>query len=562
MGKKAIIQFTDVPYTLDSFGLTMSGASASFEINTDWGIIDPGWSGGVEASTTNLYNYIIDNLPVGTDITISKTSDTINLFSESCTSVYFYKTNGGSTTTISSGNLEHNGLTTTYAIVSSQNWTSNYNVGSNIINLTWSGASDPEGSIKGYDLSYKIGTSNTWFTVPFIPTSDGGASYDVTITQQVTHVFRVRTVDTTNLVSDYVYFTQSITPIFQISSTSNLSTSGCPLANPNVTVYLTSATPSINSYVYNDANNTSAFNGTRTSVFSGPTSFPRSWKIGTPTNAYYSCTIDSTGKIINNPLLCTLTLAYNSGLLSNKSNEDRITCTYPVIVGNNVYWSPTQTLIVGTTLYKNTTLTTIVPLGYYRIYFQDPTTQLESEYIIKVDSAGKIIERNIFSSFCANTVTPGGGGGGGGGCIDPLVSILLPNGITKIAAEVKVNDIILTVHEITKELGEFKVLSKKIITQPKVIVKFTDGTEIKVSDTHKFLMSDDTWKQIFMLKGNETVKGLENDKTIEEIIKIGEGDVVMFEIEDAHTYISDGLISHNLKEYLSLAMDANFPSDL
>jgi hypothetical protein len=64
-----------------------------------------------------------------------------------------------------------------------------------------------------------------------------------------------------------------------------------------------------------------------------------------------------------------------------------------------------------------------------------------------------------------------------------------------------------------------------------------------------------------MLKGNETVKGLENDKTIEEIIKIGEGDVVMFEIDDAHTYISDGLISHN-KDYLSVAMDADFPSAL
>jgi hypothetical protein len=540
----------------------MSGASASFEINTDWGIIDPGWSGGVEASTTNLYNYIIDNLPVGTDITISKTSDTINLFSESCTSVYFYKTNGGSTTTISSGYLEHNGLTTTYAIVSSQNWTSNYNVGSNIINLTWSGASDPEGSIKGYDLSYKIGTSNTWFTVPFIPTSDGGASYDVTITQQVTHVFRVRTVDTTNLVSDYVYFTQSITPIFQISSTSNLqSTSACPLSNPNVTVYLTTATPSINAYVYNDVANTSTFNGTRTSVFSGTTSSPRSWKIGTPTNAYYSCTIDSTGKIINNPLLCTLTLAYNSGLISSKTSAALTACNYPVIINNNVYWAPNQTLIVGTILYTTTTLTTVVALGYYHIYYQDPITQLESEYIIRVGSAGNILERNTYSSFCANTGGVSTGGGGGGGCIDPLVSILLPNGITKIAAEVKVNDIILTVHEITKELGEFKVLSKKIITQPKVIVKFTDGTEIKVSDTHKFLMSDDTWKQIFMLKGNETVKGLENDKTIEEIIKIGEGDVVMFEIEDAHTYISDGLISHN-KDYLSLAMDANFPSDL
>jgi hypothetical protein len=63
-------------------------------------------------------------------------------------------------------------------------------------------------------------------------------------------------------------------------------------------------------------------------------------------------------------------------------------------------------------------------------------------------------------------------------------------------------------------------------------------------------MNDNTWKQIFNLKGNETVKGLEIDKTIKEIVRIGEGDVVMFEIEEAHTYISDGLISHNLKQYI------------
>lgn len=561
MGKKATIQFTDVPYGLDFFGLTMSGASASFEMYLAWDgtSLSPGYT--KEDATISLYDYIDNNLPIGTDITISKTTDTVNLFSESCTFVNFYNTTGGSTTPISSGNLNHNGFTSTYAVVSSQNWTSNYTVGSNIINLTWSGASDPEYSIKGYDLSYKIGTSNTWFTVPFIPTSDGGASYDVAITQQVTHVFRVRTVDTTNLVSDYVYFTQSITPIFQISSTSNLqSTSACPLANPNVPVYLTSATPSINSYVYNDVANTSAFNGTRTSVLSGTGSSARSWKIGTPTNIYYSCTIDSTGKIINNPLLCTL--AYNSGLISSKTSAALTACNYPVIINNNVYWLSSQTLSVGTVLYTTTTLTTVVALGYYHIYSQDPITQLESEFIIRVGSSGQILERNTYSSFCAYTGGGSSGGGGGGGCVDPLVSILLPNGITKIAAEVKVNDIILTVHEITKELGEFKVLSKKIITQPKVIVKFTDGTEIKVSDTHKFLMSDDTWKQIFMLKGDETVKGLENDKTIEEIIKIGEGDVVMFEIEEAHTYISDGLISHNkLLYYYSLedSITSNYP---
>ena len=545
MGKKTIIQFTDIPYTTDFFGLTMSGGSASFEIPLS------AWDGNYlnfpigytkEDTVIGLYNWINTKLPIGSDITVSKTSDAVYLFSESCTSVKFYK---NSTTTLS-GSLDHIGYSTTYANVSSQNWTANYTVGSNIINLTWSGASDPEGLIKGYDLSYKIGSSNTWFSVPLIETIDGGANYDVTITQQVTHVFRVRTVDTSNLVSDYIYFTYSITPVFQISSTSNLaSLSACSLANTNTPVYLSTAIPSINSYVYSNSNLTTGFNGTRTSVTSITGTTPRSWKIGTPTNVYYSCTIDSTGKIINNPILCVLT--YNTGLLSSKTSTALSACSYNVVSNNNVYWSSSQTLVIGTILYTNTTLTTLVALGFYHIYYQDPITNLESDYIIQVDSVGKIIDLKNYSTFCP---VSGGGGGGGGGCVDPSVSILLPNSVTKLASEVKVNDIILTIHEITKELGEFKVLTKKIITQPKVIVRFTDGTEIKVSDTHKFLMSDDTWKQIFNLKGNETVKGLEIDKTIKEIIRIGEGDVVMFEIEEAHTYISDGLISHNLKMYI------------
>jgi hypothetical protein len=63
MGKKATIQFTDVPYTQDSFGLTMSGASASFEINGPWdsSYLIPGYT--KEDATIGLYNYIIDNLP-------------------------------------------------------------------------------------------------------------------------------------------------------------------------------------------------------------------------------------------------------------------------------------------------------------------------------------------------------------------------------------------------------------------------------------------------------------------------------------------------------------------
>jgi hypothetical protein len=557
MGRKITIIFLDVPSSLDSFGLTMSGASASFEINADWGTtIDPGWAGGKEASTTNLYNYINSNLPVGTDITVSKTTDTIYLFSESATNARFYQSG--------TGDLIISGAMGSYANVSAQSWSSNYSVGSNILNLSWSGASDPEGFIKGYDLNYKVGNSSTWITVPLINTVEGAASYDFTIGQQVTHVFRVRTVDTSNLTSDYIYFTYSITPIFQISPSSVPASSACSiLAAPNTPVYLQTATPSINGYVYTNSLYSTGFDGTRSTVTGVAGSSARNWKIATPTNALYSCTINGLGLITAEPILCSS--PYSIGLLSNKATTGLKACNYNVLSTNPVYWQ--GSLVVGRILYRSVTgvtLTTPVTQGHYRILYTDPTSGLDSDYIIEVSSTGAILSINVYSSYCAFSAGGGGsGGGGGGGCVDPLVSILLPNGSTKIAAEIKVNDIILTIHEITKELGEFKVLNKKIITQPKVIVKFTDGTEIKVSDTHKFLMSDNTWKQIFMLKGNETVKGLENDKTIEEIIKIGEGDVVMFEIEEAHTYISDGLISHNKGEYLSLSYDdyssGNYP---
>lgn len=546
MGKKVTILFLDVPDNLESFGLSMSGPSASFAIDPVWGVVvEPGSS--KEVSTTNLYNYISNNIPLGTDITATASDDTIYLFSESATSVIFYQSVTG--IELISG-LMGSTPTNGYANVSAQNWSSNYPSGSNILNLSWSGASDPEGFIRGYDLNYKVGNSSTWISIPFINTIEGGASYNFTINQQVTHAFRVRTVDTANATSNYVYFTYSVTPIFQISQNSVSGQDACLIAvDPNTVIYLQTATPSINGVVYVDDGFVAEFDGTRDTVdaqFSGPTS--RSWKIKTPTNLLYSCVINNAGVIVAEPTLCSL--SYNSGLLSNKEVTALLACRKVVLSNNPVYWQ--GTLAVGIILYRNVSaniLSSPVAQGFYHIYYSDPLSELESEYIIEVGSTGAILSLSIYSSFCAITIVSSGGGGGGG-CVDPLVSILLPNGTTKFAGEVKVNDTILTIHEITKELGEFKVLKKQIITQEKVIVIFTDGDEIKVSNTHKFLMSDDTWKQIFELKGNETVRGLENDKTIKEIVKIGEGEVVMFEIEEAHTYISDGLVSHN-KYYIS-----------
>jgi hypothetical protein len=76
---------------------------------------------------------------------------------------------------------------------------------SNNVLLSWSGATDNT-LIMGYEIQYKPSYGNTWIiTVPFVKTPNGYGSVNVpllTIGQQ--YDFRVRTVDVSNNVSDYI----------------------------------------------------------------------------------------------------------------------------------------------------------------------------------------------------------------------------------------------------------------------------------------------------------------------------------------------------------------------
>jgi intein/homing endonuclease len=87
----------------------------------------------------------------------------------------------------------------------------------------------------------------------------------------------------------------------------------------------------------------------------------------------------------------------------------------------------------------------------------------------------------------------------------------------------------------------------EIIEQPRVSIQFDDGTDMIVSNTHKFLMWDLVWKQVFQLSSGNVIKGLDVNKTVVDIQPLGIGTVVKITVEDAHTYIAGGLISHNVK---------------
>jgi len=136
---------------------------------------------------------------------------------------------------------------------------------------------------------------------------------------------------------------------------------------------------------------------------------------------------------------------------------------------------------------------------------------------------------------------------GGGGCPDPRVLITLADRTTKPAGEIQVGDLLYTMHESTKEFGVFAVTDMSIEEQPMVNIIFTDGIILSVSKTHKFLMAGGDWQQVFELGEGSVIKGLEVNKTIQRIDNIGVAPAVKLTVADAHTYIADGMISHNIK---------------
>jgi len=134
------------------------------------------------------------------------------------------------------------------------------------------------------------------------------------------------------------------------------------------------------------------------------------------------------------------------------------------------------------------------------------------------------------------------------GCPSPNVLLLMGDMSSKPAGQVQIGDFVYTMHETTKEFGKFMVTDVKIEDQPMVNISFTDNTTLSVSRSHKFLMASGNWQQVFEIGEESVIKGFEVDKTIKSIVELGLAPAVKLTVKDAHTYISEGLISHNVKD--------------
>ena len=129
-------------------------------------------------------------------------------------------------------------------------------------------------------------------------------------------------------------------------------------------------------------------------------------------------------------------------------------------------------------------------------------------------------------------------------CPDPNTLILLSDGTQKRAGDLQVGDVVRTQHEDTLEWGEHKVTYVQIKDSEKLILTF-DHTEFVCSTTHKFYVEGKGWTEVNQMEIGDFVIGLDQSHELLEVKEGTYGEVVVIQIEEAHTYISEGLLSHN-----------------
>lgn len=167
----------------------------------------------------------------------------------------------------------------------------------------------------------------------------------------------------------------------------------------------------------------------------------------------------------------------------------------------------------------------------------------------------------------AATVPPlnGGYGGTGGGCPDPDMLINVTGNTYVRAGDLEVGQKIWTVHETTNEPGLYTITRKEIVEQPKMVISFAGlGQSIIVSESHRF-KTGDTWTYAKHLKPGMPVNLVGQEKdfsdtmvTVMDMKYHGMGPVVKLEIDEAHTYLVHGLVSHNTKVLIQPEGDSFF----
>lgn len=138
----------------------------------------------------------------------------------------------------------------------------------------------------------------------------------------------------------------------------------------------------------------------------------------------------------------------------------------------------------------------------------------------------------------------------GGGCPAPWIKVTLSDMSTINAGDIKVGMEVYTKHETTGIWGNYKVTHVESMIDYRWQVKFDNGTEFIGTFNHRFL-TDKGWKALNDLEEQDVV--ICKDDLTTKVIKVNshdEGEVIKITIDNAHTYLTNDLVSHNVKQIL------------
>lgn len=124
---------------------------------------------------------------------------------------------------------------------------------------------------------------------------------------------------------------------------------------------------------------------------------------------------------------------------------------------------------------------------------------------------------------------PATGGGGGGFCVAADTMILMADGSEREALALNAGDMLLTRHEVAMEWGVYPVAAIEVV-EDEVMAATIDGRRLVATPGHRLWTPEQGWHEMRTI-GTAAGRAL----------------VVKIMVEHAHTYVSNGVLSHNVK---------------
>ncbi|WP_025290871.1 hypothetical protein [Sphingomonas sanxanigenens] len=124
---------------------------------------------------------------------------------------------------------------------------------------------------------------------------------------------------------------------------------------------------------------------------------------------------------------------------------------------------------------------------------------------------------------------PRTGGGGGGFCVAADTMILMADGSERVALALNAGDRVMTRHEVAMEWGVYPVAAVEVV-EAEVMAAAIAGRRLVATPGHRVWTPARGWHEMRTI-GTPAGRAL----------------VVKIMVEHAHTYVSNGVLSHNIK---------------